>query len=84
MVNCDRLLRVLDVCHSGAAGAAEKQLTREARFNVDQVVLDSGQVLVASSDADQSSWESVNYKNGVFTYRLLEGLRKKRCKNVFD
>ena len=48
-----------------------------AQFNVDGVVLGNGQVLIASSDADQTSYESKNYKNGVFTHCLLEGLRSR-------
>ncbi len=46
-----------------------------SEFNVDDLVLGKGQILVASSDANQSSYESKNCKNGVFTYRLIEGLR---------
>lgn len=78
MVHCDRTVLVLDVCHAGAAKATEKGLARtgEAAFSVDNVMLGKGQVLIASSDADQTSYESKNYKNGVFTYRLLEGLRR--------
>ena len=79
MVHCDRTVLVLDVCHAGAAKVAtEKGITRsDVAFNPDRVVLGKGQMLVASSDADQSSYESKNYKNGVFTFRLLEGLRRK-------
>ncbi len=36
-----------------------------------------GQIVLASSEADQVSWESTNYPNGVFTRRLIEGLRQK-------
>ena len=36
-----------------------------------------GQIVLASSEADQVSWESVSYPNGVFTRRLIEGLRLK-------
>jgi len=36
-----------------------------------------GQIVLASSEADQVSWESVGYPNGVFTRRLIEGLRQK-------
>ncbi len=80
MVHCDRTVLVLDVCHAGAVKSDEqKGLARTAAaspFNVDGVVLGKGQVLIASSDADQVSWESRTSKNGVFTYRLLEGLRQ--------
>lgn len=36
-----------------------------------------GQIVLASSEADQVSWESCSYPNGVFTRRLIEGLRLK-------
>lgn len=35
----------------------------------------TGQIVVASSDADQVSWESRHYPNGVFTRQLIEALR---------
>lgn len=44
-------------------------------FSVDNVSLGKGQILIASSDADQTSYESKNYRNGVFTHYLIEGLR---------
>ena len=33
-------------------------------------------MVLASSQADQVSWESRHYSNGVFTRRLIEGLRR--------
>lgn len=39
--------------------------------------LGSGEVVMAASQADQVSWESKRYANGVFTRRLMEGLRCK-------
>ncbi len=44
-------------------------------FSIDDISLGKGQILIASSDADQTSYESKNYKNGVFTHHLIEGLR---------
>ncbi|MDZ4832286.1 MAG: tetratricopeptide repeat protein [Candidatus Melainabacteria bacterium] len=35
----------------------------------------TGQIVVASSDSDQVSWESRLYPNGVFTRQLIEALR---------
>ncbi len=34
-----------------------------------------GQVVVAASQSDQVSWDSKRYANGVFTHRLIEGLK---------
>ncbi len=39
------------------------------------VNIGTGQIVVASSDADQVSWESKHYPNGVFTRQLIEALR---------
>ncbi|MCW5821986.1 MAG: tetratricopeptide repeat protein [Cyanobacteria bacterium TGS_CYA1] len=40
-------------------------------------IVGKGQIVLASSEADQVSWESLTYPNGVFTRRLIEGLRQK-------
>lgn len=45
-------------------------------FNLDELLVGKGQILIASSDANQTSYESKNYKNGVFTHYLIEGLRQ--------
>ncbi len=37
----------------------------------------TGQIVVASSDADQVSWESKIYPNGIFTRQLIEALRSR-------
>jgi len=79
-VHCDRVVLVLDVCHSGAAQTASKGLTRRFDFNPDHVGVGSGQLVLCSSQADQVSWESANYPNSVFTRRLIEGLRRNGVK----
>jgi tetratricopeptide (TPR) repeat protein len=79
-VHCDRVVLILDVCHSGAAQTASKGLTRRFDFNPDQVGVGSGQLVLCSSQSDQVSWESANYPNSVFTRRLIEGLRRNGAK----
>ncbi len=74
-VHCDRSILVLDVCHSGAAAPAEKGLDRQHGFKIKEIQLGTGQIVLASSQSDQISWESRNYPNGVFTHCLIEGLR---------
>jgi tetratricopeptide (TPR) repeat protein len=130
LVNCNRAILILDVCHSGAAAAPitisvseEKQSSDKApekasdkapvkepvkvlsasstptsggkslpslstpigEKNLQHVVITSsegklrvgdGQMVLASSGAEQVSWESKAYQNSVFTRRLIEGLRK--------
>jgi len=87
-VHCDRILLVMDVCHSGAAASAVKGLTREHGFDIDKVTVGTGQAILCSSLADQLSWESKKYQNSVFTRQLVEALRSKgrqtRLQDAFD
>ncbi len=76
LIHCERVIMILDVCHGGAAAPeAEKGLNRMDGVDVRAVKIGDGQLMVAASEADQLSWESRNYANGVFTRRLIEGLR---------
>ncbi|MCA9803717.1 MAG: tetratricopeptide repeat protein [Cyanobacteria bacterium HKST-UBA02] len=75
-VHCDRVVLILDVCHSGAAKTASKGLTRRFDFNLNDVGAGSGQIILCSSQSDQVSWESSKYPNSVFTRRLIEGLER--------
>jgi hypothetical protein len=45
-VHCDRVVLILDVCHSGAAQTASKGLPRRFDFNPDQVGVGSGQLVL--------------------------------------
>jgi tetratricopeptide (TPR) repeat protein len=77
MIKCNRIVLVMDVCHGGAVAEGAKGIRRgEIDLNPQKIVTGDGQIVVASSQADQISWESKQYANGVFTRRLLEGLRK--------
>lgn len=71
----DRVLLVLDACHSGGAGHASKGLNRTGNFDAQALAQGSGQLVICSSLPEQQSWESARYKNGVFTKKLLDGLR---------
>ncbi len=71
----DRVLLVLDACHSGGAGHASKGLNRTGNFDAQALAQGSGQLVICSSQPEQQSWESARYKNGVFTKQLLDGLR---------
>lgn len=84
LVKADRTLLVLDVCHGGAAAeegvvAGGKAIKRKPIEGIDMGALDvgEGQLVLASSLANQLSWESINYPNSVFTRRLIEGLKLK-------
>jgi tetratricopeptide (TPR) repeat protein len=136
LVNCNRAILILDVCHSGAAAApitlsmaeekpssqkassekpssekspsekapsekpssekassssptsggkslpnssaptGEKNLKHVITSTEGKITAGDGQMVLASSGAEQVSWESKAYHNSVFTRRLIEGLRK--------
>ena len=76
-VHCDRVVLILDACHSGAAAGASKGLYRALNFDAEQIVQGTGQLVMCSSEPNQVSWESKEYPNGVFTHQLIEALRAK-------
>jgi hypothetical protein len=71
----NRVLLVLDSCHSGGADPNAKGMVRVGNFDAQALAEGSGQMVICSSQPDEASWESRRYQNGVFTKRLLEGLR---------
>ncbi|MBY0549125.1 MAG: caspase family protein [Candidatus Obscuribacterales bacterium] len=73
-VQSDRVLLVLDACHSGATTPGEKGGESDANFNLQAIPLGSGQTVICSSKAEERSWESKRYENGVFTKRLMQAL----------
>jgi uncharacterized caspase-like protein len=76
-VRSDRVLVVLDACHSGAIPLpGAKGLFRVSNFSAEEIAQGSGQLVICSSDPSQVSWESKRYPNGVFTHCLIESLRK--------
>jgi uncharacterized caspase-like protein len=84
LVHCDRMVVLLDVCHGGAATENSKSLERINSIDPAIVAVGEGQIVMASSSASQISWESQNYQNGVFTRRLIDGLRQKGDKTKLD
>ncbi|MBK9144085.1 MAG: SEL1-like repeat protein [Candidatus Melainabacteria bacterium] len=71
----DRVLLVLDACHSGFAGPTSKGMSRIGNFDAAELAQGSGQLVICSSQPSERSWESERYDNGVFTRNLLRGLR---------
>lgn len=76
-VHSDRVVLVLDACHSGAAEAGTKGLFRKGNLDAEEVAQGTGQLVISSSSPSQVSWESKNYQNSVFTKCLIDSLRKK-------
>lgn len=79
-VNSNRVVLILDVCHSGSAGEGGKALVRSALYDLNpkNLKIGKGQMIICSSLANQISWESKNYENSVFTRRLMEALESKK------
>jgi uncharacterized caspase-like protein len=74
-VRSDRVVLVLDACHSGAAKASSKGLARQANYDAAVIAQGTGQLVIASSLPTQASWEYKELPNSVFTRSLIEGLR---------
>ncbi len=71
---CDRILVLLDACHSGAAvQGGGKGLLRTHNFQLESLT-GQGQMVISSSKPEQLSWESKRYDNGVFTRCLIQAL----------
>lgn len=73
---CDRVIVLLDACNSGAAEAGGKGLVRSKNFDVSSIA-GEGTIVISSSKANERSWESKRYQNGVFTHNLMSALKCK-------
>ncbi len=76
-VDSGRVLLVLDACHSGATDGAAKAMSNPSNFDAEELAQGSGKLVMCSSKPEQQSFESTRYQNGVFTRKLIEGLRIK-------
>lgn len=74
-VPSDRVLLILDACHSGGVDPNAKGIGRVGNFDANALVEGSGKMVICSSAPEEQSWESKRYRNGVFTRNLLDGLR---------
>lgn len=82
-VHCDRVVIILDACHSGSAEVSHDRSmggARQINFDAESIAQGTGQLVICSSAPDQKSWESQHHQNGVFTYWLIEGLKSKGAK----
>ncbi|NET38686.1 MAG: caspase family protein [Cyanothece sp. SIO1E1] len=78
-IKAERLVVFLDACHSGGVGEVKDSNLRMkgglSEQGYVQLVKGKGRVVIASSRADEPSWELREDRNGLFTRFLLEGLR---------
>lgn len=72
----DRILIVLDACHSGAADPHAKALDFHSEINLDQLAVGQGNIVLSSSQPQERSWESPRCQNGIFTRKLIDCLSK--------
>lgn len=73
-VKAKRVLIILDACHSGGASSS-KGLYRTGNVDAAQIAQGTGHAVICSSTKSESSWESKNYKNGIFTHTLIESFQ---------
>lgn len=73
-----RVVIIVDACHSGGTTAtgADKAANPSSNINAGQLATESGQLVIASSQPNQESYEFKARENGVFTGCLLDALRK--------
>ena len=77
-----RVLLFLDTCHSGALGSSlyasdEYIKNTEALRNISDAEI--GVVIMSASTGQEVSLESEEWKHGVFTHSLIEGLKEKKA-----
>lgn len=75
-VHAERVVLILDACHSGVADPDRKGLYRQANFDAGKIADETRQLVICSSEPQQVSWESKAYPNSIFTHHLIEALRQ--------
>lgn len=75
-VHSDRVVLIIDACHSGSANPAKGIARTAGNVNTEILVQGTGQMVICSSEPQQVSWESKRYENSVFTHQLIEALRR--------
>jgi tetratricopeptide (TPR) repeat protein len=77
-VKSERVLVILDACYSGSAARKSSVPQLSDNFDVNDLVrgMGKGRLVISSSSPQQTSWESKNYSNGIFTHALIDALRK--------
>jgi metacaspase-1 len=80
-IRADRLVVMLDACHSGGAGNL-KQTELAPRFGFTEKAINNlsqgkGRVIIASSRSDETSLIFTGMRNSLFSAKLLEALKGK-------
>jgi len=75
-VQARRAVVFLDTCHSGEAVGAGLKPSSVNAATLNRMIEGVGRVVVASSQADQESYESRSINHGFFTYNLIRALKQ--------
>ena len=78
-LRADRLVFIADACYSGATGGRTVSITSGLRARISDKFLDrissgKGRVILTASGANEVSSEKPEFKHGVFTHFLIQGL----------
>jgi metacaspase-1 len=81
-IPAERLVVILDACHSGGAGTLKRLSPGELEYGIDEKALSRlsegiGRVIIASSRATETSLILAGARNSLFTEHTLEALRGK-------
>ncbi|MDD5205977.1 MAG: caspase family protein [Desulfobacterales bacterium] len=78
-IRSERLIFLVDACYSGASGgrtiaSSGKRATISDAF-LERITSGRGTIILTASGANEVSTESDDYRHGIFTYFLLQGLK---------
>ena len=80
-IKSERIIFIADSCYSGASGGRTINVSgiRSSLSDtfLDRIASGKGTVIITASGANEVSTESDEFKHGIFTYFLLEGLKGK-------
>jgi len=70
---------ILDTCHSQGAIAQTVTIPQSVSpQTLDRIKEGTGRVILAASRTEESSYELAKYSHGLFTYYLIEGLKRQK------
>ncbi|MBV9759760.1 MAG: caspase family protein [Acidobacteriaceae bacterium] len=75
-IQARRTVLLIDTCHSEGAGAKLLRAAAPSKDMMDSMKAGVGRALIAASGEKQSSYESDELENGVFTHYFIEGLKR--------
>jgi hypothetical protein len=79
-IPAERLLLLVDACHSGAAARVKGEFDYTTKWafggpRLDALKQGKGRVVISASDADEHSFIMGRFRNSLFTHFLLKGLQ---------